>query len=145
MKKYRRDAPSTSHSSSAIQGSNGKSKHDIHFSLDLKLKCTVKASNSHGVPLATDNKIVVRHRLYTPTLNSATFQHSIANDTATLQHVLQYYRNLSARSETFGSQFRNCRYSSSSHSATLDRFRRLYRLCHSANACEYMSNGRIYC
>ena len=51
-----------------------------------------KASNIH------DNKIVVRHRLYTPTLNSATFQHFIANDTATLQHVLQCYRNLSARS-----------------------------------------------
>ena len=50
-----------------------------------------KASNIH------DNKIVVRHRLYTPTLNSATFQHYIANDT-TLQHVLQCYRNLSARS-----------------------------------------------
>ena len=58
----------------------------------------MKASNIHGIPLATDNKIVVRHRLYTPTLNSATFQHSIANDTATLQHVLQCYRNLSARS-----------------------------------------------
>ena len=50
------DVPSTSNSSSAVQGSNDKSKHDIHFSLDLKLKYMVKASNSHGVPLATDNK-----------------------------------------------------------------------------------------
>ena len=58
----------------------------------------MKASNIHGIPLATNNKIVVRHRLYTPTLYSATFQHSIANDTATLQQVLQCYRNLSARS-----------------------------------------------
>ena len=142
MKKYRRDAPSTSHSSSAIQGSNGKSKHDIHFSLDLKLKCTVKASNSHGVPLATDNKIVVRHRLYTPTLNSVTFQHS------TVRQPFSMFCNVTATfphdRETFGSQFRNCRHSSASHSATSDRFRRLYRLCHSANACEYMSNGPIY-
>ena len=59
MEKSRGDAHSTSHSSSAIKGSNDKSKHDIHFSLDLILKCKVKASNSHGVPLATDNKIVV--------------------------------------------------------------------------------------
>ena len=73
----RRDAPSTSHSSSAIKGSNDKSKHGIHFSLDLKLKCKVKASNIHGMPLATDNKIAVRHRLYIPTLNSATVQHSV--------------------------------------------------------------------
>ena len=82
--KSRSDAPSTSHSSSVIKGSNDKSNHGIHFSLDLKLKYKVK--------------VVVRHRLYTPTLNSATFQHSIANDMATLQHILQCYRNLSARS-----------------------------------------------
>ena len=94
MKMSRRDSPSTSHSSSAIEGSIDNS--------NLKLKCKVKASNIHGVPLATDNKIVVRHRLYTPTLNSATFQDYIANDTATLQHVLQCYHNLSARSGNIG-------------------------------------------
>ena len=70
----------------------------MHFSLDLKLKCKVKASNIHSVRLATDNKLVIRHRFYNPTLSSATFQDYIANDTATLQHVLQCYRNLSARS-----------------------------------------------
>ena len=59
------DAPSTSHSSSAIQGSNDKSKHDIHFSLDLK-KCMVNASYIHSIPLATDNTIVVLPRLSTP-------------------------------------------------------------------------------
>ena len=48
----------------------------------------MNASNIHGVPLATDNKIVVRHRLYTPTLN-VTVKHSIANDSATLQYILQ--------------------------------------------------------
>ena len=57
-------------------------KHGIHFSLDLKYK--VNTSSINGVPLATDNKIVVRHRLFTPTLNS-TFQHYIANDLATLR------------------------------------------------------------
>ena len=41
----RRDAPSTPHSASAIKGSNDNSKHGIHFSLDLKLKCNVNASN----------------------------------------------------------------------------------------------------
>ena len=60
----------------------------MHFSLDLKLKCKVKASNIHSVRLATDNKLVIRHRFYNPTLSSATFQDYIANDTATLQHVL---------------------------------------------------------
>ena len=39
----------TPHSSSAIKGSNDKSKHAIHFSLDLKLKCKVNASNVHGI------------------------------------------------------------------------------------------------
>ena len=48
MKKSRRDAPSTSHYSSANKDSNDKSIHGIHFSLDLKLKCKVKASNIHG-------------------------------------------------------------------------------------------------
>ena len=98
MKESRRDDPSTFHSSSAIKGSNDKSKYGTHFSLDLKLKCKVNTSNVHGIPLAPDNALVVRHRVYTPTLDSATFQHSIANDSATLQHVLQCYRNLSARS-----------------------------------------------
>ena len=140
MKKSRRDVPSTSHSSSAIQGSNDKSKHDIHFSLDLILKCKVKASNIHCVQLATDNKIVV-HSDSTPqhfSILSPTIRQPFSmfcNVTATFPHDR----------ETFGSQLWNCRYSSASHSATLDRFRRLYRLCHSANACEYMSNGRIYC
>ena len=108
--------PQASKKFSTIKDSNDKNKHGIHFSLDFKLKCKVKASYIHGIPLATDNRIVVRHRLYTPTLNSATFQHSIVNDTATLQHDW----------ETFGSHFRNCRHSSASHSATSDRFRRLY-------------------
>ena len=47
---------------------------------------------------SSDNKILIRHRLYNPTLNSPIFQHSISNDTAPLQHVLQCYRNLSIRS-----------------------------------------------
>ena len=79
-----------------------------------------KASNIH------DNKIVVRHRLYTPTLNSATFQHFIANDTATLQHVLQCYRNLSARSGNIRGPLPELSYFFASHSATSNRCWRLY-------------------
>ena len=48
MKKSRRDAPSTSHSASAIECSNDNTKHGIHYSLDLKLKCKVNASNIHA-------------------------------------------------------------------------------------------------
>lgn len=57
------------------------------------------ASNIHGVPLATDEKTVVRHRIYTPTLISATGQHSIANDLATIQHAAmlqQHFRLIGA-------------------------------------------------
>ena len=105
MQKAQRDAPSTSHSSSAIKGSNDKSKHGIHYSLDLKLKCKVKASNIHGIPLVTDNKIVVRHRLYNPTLNSATFQPTIRQPFSIFRNVTT---TLAHDRETFGSQFRNC-------------------------------------
>ena len=98
MKKSRRDATSKSHSSWAIKGSNDKSKHGIHFSLYLKLKSKVKASNVHGVPLVTANKIVVRHRLYTPTLNSATFQHSIANPSACFAMLPQPFRTIGKHS-----------------------------------------------
>ena len=82
------------------------------------------------VPLAIDNKIVVWHRFYTQTPNSATFQHSIANDSATLQHVLQCYRNLSARSGNIRKPILErsafFRVAFGLHSATSDRFRRLY-------------------
>ena len=65
--------------------------------MDLKLKCKVKASNIHGIPLATDNKIVVRHRLYTGLSIPQHF--SILSSTIRQPlHVLQCYRNLSARS-----------------------------------------------
>ena len=75
-------------SSSSLSQIQCQGKHGIH----------IKVSNIHRVPLETDNKLVVCHCLYSLTLNSETFQHSIANDSATLQHVLQCYRNLSARS-----------------------------------------------
>ena len=64
-------------------------KHDIRFSFDLILNCKVKVSCIHGVQLAADSKVLVRHRLLTQTPKSATFQHSIFNDSATPQHVLQ--------------------------------------------------------
>ena len=72
-------------------------------------------SNIHGVPLATDNKTVVRHRLNTRTLNSATVQNSIASDSATFSMFCD------------GNQIRNCRHSSASYLSTSDRSRRLYR------------------
>jgi len=75
-------------SSSSLSQIQCQGKHGIH----------IKVSNIHRVPLETDNKLVVCHCLYTLTLNSAIFKHSIANDSETLQHVLQCYRNLSARS-----------------------------------------------
>ena len=59
------DPPSMT-SSSSLSQVQCQGKHAIHFSLDLKLNCKVKASNIHGVRLATDNTILVRHRLYTP-------------------------------------------------------------------------------
>ena len=127
MNKSRRDAPCTSHSSSAIKGSNDKSNHGIHYSLDLKLKCKVKASNIHGIPLATDNKKVVRHRLYTRLLTPQHF--SILSPT--IRQPFSMFCNVTATfphdRETFGIQFRNCWHSSASHSATSDMFRRLYR------------------
>ena len=114
--------------------------------MDLKLKYKVKASNIHGVPLATDNTSVVRHRLYTPTLNSTTFQHSIANDSATLQ----CYRNLSTRSGNIREPIPQLsEHSSASHSAISDRFRRLYRnlsyatLRIHANACRTVPMAKL--
>ena len=65
----------------------------------------MKASYIHWVPLATNNKIEVLHRLFTTTLNSATFQDSIANVSATLQHVLKCYCNLSIQLRNIGEPF----------------------------------------
>ena len=95
-------------------------KHVIHFSLYLNLKYKVKVSNFRGVPLATDNKIVVRHSLYTPTLNSATFQPSIANSSVCSSMLPQPFRSNGKHSGANPA----CRHSSASHSAALDRVRR---------------------
>ena len=84
-------------------------------------------SNIHGVPLATDNKTVVRHRLNTPTLNSATVQNSIASDSATFSMFCDVTATFPHDRDTFGNQIRNCRHSSASYLSTSDRFRRLYR------------------
>ena len=81
--------------SSSLSQIQCQGKHAIHFSLYLNLKYNVKVSNFRGVPLASDNKIVVRHSLYTPTLNSATFQPSIANSSVCSSMFER---------ETFGSQ-----------------------------------------
>ena len=146
MEKSRGDAPSTSHSSSAIKGSNDKSKHGIHLSLDLTLKFKLKVSNIHCV---SDQQLITKQQfgiVYIPRLSTPP-HFSILSPT--IRQPFSMFCNVTATfphdRETFGSQFRNCLHSSASHSATSDRCRRLYRLCHSANACEYMSNGRIYC
>ena len=119
MKKSRRDAPSTSHSSWAIKGSNDKSKHGIHFSLDLKLKYKVKASNIHGIPLATDNKIVVWHHLYTDSQLchiSAFYRQRYGNPSACSAMLPQPFRTIGKHSGAI----------STSHSVTSDRCRHLY-------------------
>ena len=107
-------------SSSSLSQIQCQGKHVIHFSLYLNLKYKVKVSNFRGVPLATDDKIVVRHSLYTPTLNSATFQPSIANPSVCSSMLPQPFRSNGKHSGANPAY----RHSSASHSAALDRVRR---------------------
>ncbi len=89
-------------SSSSLSQVQCQGKHAIHFSLDLKLNCKVKASNIHGVRLATDNTILVRHRLYTPDSQigniSAFYRQRFGKSSAYSALLLQPFRTIGKHS-----------------------------------------------